>query len=57
MRVCIVLVLERVHFQPAATTAEQLGNLWRSLPRLNDPSGLDQMATECDKLVAEFRAN
>jgi hypothetical protein len=53
----LVLALERVHYQPASTTAEQLGNLWRSLPQLNDPSGLDQMATECDKLVADFRAN
>jgi hypothetical protein len=53
----LVLALERVHYQPASTTAEQLGNLWRSLPQLNDPSGLDQMTTECDKLVADFRAN
>lgn len=53
----LVLALERVHYQPAATTAEQLGNLWRSLPQLNDPSGLHQMATECDKLVADFRPN
>ena len=53
----LVLALERVHYQPASTTAEQLGNLWRSLPQLNDPSGFDRMATECDKLVAEFRAN
>jgi uncharacterized protein (DUF924 family) len=53
----LVLALERVHYRPASTTAEQLGNLWRSLPQLNDPSGLDQMATECDKLVADFRAN
>jgi hypothetical protein len=53
----LVVALERVHYQPASTTAEQLGNLWRSLPQLNDPSGLDQMVTECDKLMAEFRAN
>ena len=53
----LVLALEHVHYQPASTTAEKLGNLWRSLPQLNDPSGLDQMATECDKLMAEFRAN
>jgi hypothetical protein len=53
----LVLALERVHYQPASTTAQQLGNLWRSLPQLNDPSGLDQMANECDKLAAEFREN
>lgn len=53
----LVLALERVHYQPASTTAEQLGSLWRSLPQLNDSSGLDQMAIECNKFVAEFRAN
>lgn len=53
----LVLALERLHYKPASTTAEQLGNLWRSLPQLNDSSGLDQMVAECDKLVAQFRAN
>jgi len=33
---------------------EQLGDLWRSSPLLNDPSGLNQMVTECEKLVNEF---
>ena len=32
----LVLALERVHYQPVSTTAEQLRNLWRSLPQLND---------------------
>jgi hypothetical protein len=53
----LVLALERVHYRPASTTAEQLGSLWRSLPQLNDPSGLNQMVTECNKLVDELRAN
>jgi hypothetical protein len=42
----LVLALERVHYRPALTTAVQLGNLWRSLPELNDASGLNQMVTE-----------
>lgn len=53
----LVRVLERVHYRPASITAEQLGNLWRSLPQLNDPSGLNQMVTECDQLVDNLRAN
>jgi hypothetical protein len=53
----LVLALERVHYRPASTTAEQLGDFWRSLPQLNDPSGLNKMASECDKLAAEFREN
>jgi hypothetical protein len=53
----LVLALERVHYRPALITAERLGNFWRSFPQLNDASGLNQMVTECDKLVAELRAN
>lgn len=53
----LVLALERVHYRQAFTTVEQLGNLWRSLPQLNDASGLNQMVTKCDKLVADFRGN
>lgn len=53
----LVHALKRVHYRPASITAEQLGNLWRSLPQLNDPSGLNQMVTECDQLVDNLRAN
>jgi len=53
----LVLALERVHYRPALITAERLGNFWRSFPQLNDANGLNQMVTECDKLVAELRAN
>jgi hypothetical protein len=53
----LVLALERLHYRPASITAEQLGNFWRSLPQLNDASGLEQMVTDCDKLVAELQAN
>lgn len=53
----LVRALKRMHYRPASITAEQLGNLWRSLSQLNDPSGLNQMATECDQLVHDLRAN
>ena len=53
----LILGLERTHYTPALITAKNLGNLWRSLPQLNDPSGLNQMAEECDKLVDLLRAN
>lgn len=29
----------------------------RSLPQLNDPSGLNQIAEECDKLIGQLQAN
>lgn len=53
----LVLGLQRTHYTPALATATELGALWRSFPQLNDPSGLNQMAEECDKLVEHLRAN
>lgn len=53
----LILGLERTHYAPALITAKNLGNFWRSLPQLNDPSGLNQVAEECDKLVEHLRAN
>jgi hypothetical protein len=53
----LVLGLERMHYTPALITAKNLGNLWHSLPQLNDPSGLNQSAQECDQLVDQLRAN
>lgn len=53
----LVLGLERTHYTPALVTARQLGDFWRSLPQLNDPSGLNQMSEACDKLVEHLRAN
>jgi hypothetical protein len=53
----LILGLGRTHYTPASITAKNLGSLWRSLPQLNDQSGLNQMAEECDKLVEHLRAN
>jgi len=53
----LVLALERVHYRPASITAEQLDYFWRSQPQLNDPSGLDQMVVECNKLVEHLHTN
>jgi len=49
--------LELAHYSAALVTAIQLRDLWRSLPQLNDPSGLNHLAEECDKLVDELRGN
>ena len=40
----------------AVNTAIELRDFWRSLPQLNDPSGLDQMAGECDRLIHLIRS-
>jgi hypothetical protein len=53
----LILALARTHYTPASITATQLGGFWRSLPQLNDPSGLNQIAEECEKLVNHVRAN
>jgi hypothetical protein len=53
----LVLALEHLHYRPALITAEVLSNFWRSLPQLNDASGLNEIISECDKLVAEMQAN
>jgi hypothetical protein len=53
----LVVALEHLHYRPASDTAKQLGDFWRSLPQLNDASGLDQMVKECDKFAAELPPN
>jgi hypothetical protein len=52
----LILGLEQTHYAPAQVAATELGNLWRSLPQLNDPSGLNQVADACDRLTAHLRA-
>jgi hypothetical protein len=53
----LIAGLEQTHYAAALTTATQLRDLWRSLPQLNDPSGVDQMAEECDKLIRHLQTN
>jgi len=53
----LIRALGRTHYTPALIIGERLGDFWRSLPQLNDPSGLDQIAKECDELVDHLRAN
>lgn len=49
--------LTHTHYSAAMSTVKQLRDLWRSLPQLNDPSGLNQMAEECDKLIEHLQGN
>ena len=50
----LVIALQRTHYPAALDTAIQLRDFWRSLPQLNDPGGLDDMAKQCDKLISEM---
>ena len=53
----LILGLEQTHYSASLNTAEQLRDFWRSLPQLNDPSGLNHMAEECDKLISRLQNN
>ena len=44
-----VVGLEKIHYPGALNTAIELRDLWRSLPQLNDPRGLNQMAQACER--------
>lgn len=51
----LIRALERSNYLPALTTAIELRDFWRSLPQLNDPSGLDNLARECNSLVNQLK--
>ncbi len=42
----LVRALDHERYRPATRTAAELRDFWLSLPQLNDPSGLNQMAKE-----------
>jgi hypothetical protein len=47
--------LQRTHYMSALTTAIQLRDFWRSLSQLNDPTGRNQLTTECDSLINHLK--
>jgi hypothetical protein len=51
----LILGLQQIHYPEALNTAMQLRDFWRSLPQLNDPNGLNQIAEACDKLIAQLQ--
>jgi hypothetical protein len=53
----LVVGLEIIHYAGALNTAIELRDLWRSLPQLNDPSGLKQMAQACEALITQSQSN
>jgi hypothetical protein len=53
----LVVGLEKTQYTGAPNIATQLRDLWRSLPQLNDPQGLNELAKECDKLIRHLQTN
>jgi hypothetical protein len=47
----LVIELQKIRDRNALALAERLHALWISHPQLDDPSGLNQMSLECEKLV------
>jgi hypothetical protein len=53
----LIIALQQTRYPGALSPAEQLHDLWVSLPQLNDPSGLDQIARECETLISRLQSN
>ena len=51
----LIRALDEIRFPGALSTAIALRDLWRSLPQLDDPSGLNQMSEESDKLIHDLQ--
>jgi len=49
--------LTLTHYPAALSTVIELRDLWHFLPQLNDRSGLNQMAEECDELIEHLQGN
>lgn len=53
----LVVGIGQIHYVQALASVSQLRDFWRSLPQLNDPTGLNQMVEECDKSIRQLRTN
>jgi hypothetical protein len=53
----LIVGLEKTHYEGALKTALELRDFWRSLPQLNDPTGINRMADACDMLIGHLQTN
>jgi hypothetical protein len=51
----LIRALDEIHFPGALSTAIALRDFWRSLPQLDDPTGLNRMSEESDKLIHDLQ--
>ena len=47
----LIISLQQIRNRDSLTSARELDQLWVSNPQLNDPSGLNQISLECEKLI------
>ena len=53
----LIVSLEQLRVKEALTPARELDELWISNPQLNDPSGLNQISLECERLIKAVQEN
>lgn len=53
----LIIGLQQTLDKDALAPAERLRDLWVAHPALDDPSGLNQMSQECEKLIALLESN
>jgi hypothetical protein len=53
----LIIGLQQTRYAGALGPAKQLHDLWFSLPQLNDPSGINRIARECEKLISLLQSN
>jgi hypothetical protein len=47
----LIMGLQQIRSKDSLPAARELDQLWVSNPQLNDPSGLNQISVECEKLI------
>jgi hypothetical protein len=53
----LIIGLQQIRYAGALGPAKQLHDLRFSLPQLNDPSGINRIARECEKLISLLQPN
>jgi hypothetical protein len=53
----LIIGLQKTLDKDALAPAKELDDLWVSYPQLNDPSGLNQISLECEKLIKMLKAD
>lgn len=53
----LIVGLEKIRDTDALASAKELDELWVSHPQLNDPSGLNQISLECERLIKLVQSN
>jgi hypothetical protein len=53
--IAALAVLRELKYRDSQTAVTELRDFWKSLPQLEDRSGLNQMSERCDGMLKEFQ--